>query len=95
MKSDAKSYYNKGKILSDVSRLEEAIECFNIAIQLNPNYDLAIFSKGTCLGKLGRFEEEFQCYETALLINPGNKEAKRNLLKQTNDSQSKKRKLHS
>jgi tetratricopeptide (TPR) repeat protein len=39
----------KGNILANLGRYEEAIKCYDKAIELNPNYALAIINKNNVL----------------------------------------------
>ena len=48
----------------------EAIETYNKAIEINPQFAEAWNNKGTALGNLGRFEEALIAYDKAIEINP-------------------------
>ena len=43
--SYAKAYYNMGNVLTDHSKLEEAIEAYNKALDINPDYESARVQK--------------------------------------------------
>ncbi len=65
------AYNNLGLVLSDQSAFEEAIRCFNRAIDLDPNYWYAYNHRATALWALGRREEARRDYETVKnLLNP-------------------------
>lgn len=60
----------KGVSLHGVRRHEEAIECFDKALETNPRYASAWLGKGTSMTSLGRWREAMTCYDRALEINP-------------------------
>ena len=49
---------------------QEAIEAFDRALALKPNYDLALRYKGETLRFLGRYEEALICLDRALAVSP-------------------------
>jgi predicted O-linked N-acetylglucosamine transferase (SPINDLY family) len=51
-------------------RPDEALQCVDRALQLNPNYAEAHFNRGTVLHELKRFDEALESYLRALQINP-------------------------
>lgn len=51
-------YYN---ILDDIKTLE----CFEKALELNPNDYISLFNKGNALHNLGRYEDAEECYKMA------------------------------
>ena len=81
-------WYNEGRFneliwLGDslyyLSKYNEAITCFDQAIQINPKHENSWYYKGRfneliwlgkSLSKLERFEEAIKCYEESLKINP-------------------------
>lgn len=70
-KPTAETWYNKGEALYEKERREEAIECYNKALELSPRSATALISKGHCLSELGRLEEALRCYEEGLRLTPG------------------------
>ena len=56
--NECDSYY-------DLGRYEEAIKCYNKAIETNPSNEEAWFTKALCLDNLGRYEEAIECYKKA------------------------------
>ena len=67
---DYNAWVTKGNSLSQLERHEEAIECYDKAIRIDPeNYD-AWFNKGNSLVKLERHEEAIECYDKAIRIDP-------------------------
>ena len=57
---------NKGCSLAELARNEEALECFNSAIPINPKFYPPYRGKLTALSKLGKHEERLECIEVAL-----------------------------
>jgi protein O-GlcNAc transferase len=48
----SEAYCNKGVSLISLEKYEEAIECFEKAIQIRPNYPLALQNYGSALVEL-------------------------------------------
>jgi tetratricopeptide (TPR) repeat protein len=59
--------YDKGILLYCTDKYEEAIECFDKIIAINPASKIAFGYKGLSLLKLKRNLEAIQCYEKALI----------------------------
>ena len=66
----AKAYYYKGMTLHDMIHYEEAIVCYDKAIEIDPSYSLAYNSKGFALKEMKRYEEAMICYNRAIEIDP-------------------------
>lgn len=56
-------YYKQGKF-------QEAIDCFDRVIEMEPGHYEAWNDKGICLKELGRYEEALQCFDRVLELNP-------------------------
>ncbi|MBI4972223.1 MAG: tetratricopeptide repeat protein [Candidatus Omnitrophica bacterium] len=61
---------NKGVSLSRLGRHQEAIACYDMAIEIDPEYVEAWHNKGSAWGKLGRYQEAITCFDKALEIDP-------------------------
>jgi len=61
---------NKGGALGNLGRYDEAIDCYDEALDINPRYADAWNNKGAALGNLGRYDEELACYDEVLDVNP-------------------------
>ncbi len=72
---DASSWFNRGFILDYQGRYDEAINAYDEAIKLDPNYAKAWNSKGTILGKQGKFDEAIKCFDEAIRLDPNDAEA--------------------
>src|SRR3972149_6635672 len=60
----------KGFSLGTLGKYQEAIECYDRAIEINQRYAEAWSNKGNALSGLGRHEEAIECYDRALGIDP-------------------------
>jgi serine/threonine protein kinase len=67
---DAAAWSNKGVGLLDLGRHEEALACFERAMELNSNLDTVWVCKGSALSHLNRLEEAVACCEHATVLNP-------------------------
>ncbi|HEY9601657.1 MAG TPA: tetratricopeptide repeat protein, partial [Allocoleopsis sp.] len=65
------TYYNLGLCFSQKSRLDEAIACFEKAIQIQPDFSQAYSDWGYALLKQGRLDEAIPCLKQAIKIQPG------------------------
>ena len=66
---------NKGTSLDTLGRHEEAIRCFDKALELDPRFVGAWSNKGNSLTDLGRNEEAILCCDKALELDPRNVDA--------------------
>ncbi len=61
---------DKGAALAKLGRYEEAISCYEHALEIDPKDAGAWSNKGATLGDLGRYEEMIFCCDHALEIDP-------------------------
>lgn len=61
--NDEYLWIEKGKSYSNRRKYEEALECYNKAIEINPSNPQAWFEKRHVLYNLGRFEELIELYD--------------------------------
>jgi tetratricopeptide (TPR) repeat protein len=61
---------NKGVSLSSLGRYQDAVVCYDKALQIDPSHAGSWHGKGFALSNLGRKEEAFACYDRALEIDP-------------------------
>jgi tetratricopeptide (TPR) repeat protein len=61
--------YNKGESLAGLKKYEDAIECFNKAIEIDPKYKTAWNNKGNVLNELNRHDDAVECYNKVAEID--------------------------
>ena len=59
---------NTGLALYEQEKYEEAIECYEKAIKLDPDYIYALNGKADCLMVLEEYEKAAECYEKAITL---------------------------
>jgi tetratricopeptide (TPR) repeat protein len=59
----------EGQALLDAQEAEKALECFDVALGLDPKHAEALVKKGGALEKLGRSDEAIACYDRAIEAN--------------------------
>lgn len=64
------SWNNDGVKLSKLGKFEEAIECYDKAIEINSNFFLAWANRGLALFNLKRYEEAIECFDKIIDIEP-------------------------
>ena len=64
------AHNNLGLLLENQGRIEEAMEHYHKAIQINPNFSEALNNLGVALAAKGRFDEAIENYHKAIQINP-------------------------
>jgi tRNA A-37 threonylcarbamoyl transferase component Bud32 len=67
---EARELMDKGYSLTELRRPEEALDAYNQAIALKPDYAWAWARKGRTLRLLNRYEEALACYDQAIEIQP-------------------------
>lgn len=75
----AKAYRNKGITLNSLGKFDLAIECYDKALEIDPNDYKSLLNKGVALDELGDFEEAIEHYDQIIsnlapLIEDGNEE---------------------
>ena len=64
------AWNNRGVVLHNLGRYEEALASYDKALELKADYHNAWDNRGTALGNLGRYEEALASYNKALELNP-------------------------
>ena len=67
---DASAYGNRGNVLDDLDRKDEALASYEKVIELNPKDALAYNNRGNVLDDLDRKDEALASYEKAIELNP-------------------------
>jgi predicted O-linked N-acetylglucosamine transferase (SPINDLY family) len=65
---NAPAYSNRGAVLNELKRFEEALDSCDRAIVIKPDYADAHYNRGNALSELKRFEEALVSYESAIEI---------------------------
>ena len=66
----AKAHNNWGVALVKTGRMQEAIEHYKQALQLDPNYPEAHSNLGVVLVQTGQTQEAIEHYKQALMLRP-------------------------
>jgi len=66
---NAQFFINEGISLYNLKKFNEALECSDEAIKINPSYDIAWYNKGVALDKLDHYDKAMECYDKASKIN--------------------------
>ncbi|MBW4679426.1 MAG: tetratricopeptide repeat protein [Microcoleus vaginatus WJT46-NPBG5] len=64
------TWFDKGMALQDEEKYAEALDCFQKAVKLKPDFIPAWVYQGITLEQLQRYEEAIACYNEAIKINP-------------------------
>jgi tetratricopeptide (TPR) repeat protein len=67
---DVADWVNKGLSLRALGRNDEAIDCFDNALDLDPACATAWLDKGVALGSTGRHEQSVSCYRRVVELDP-------------------------
>lgn len=71
MQSSAE-WYDQGNIKFMEGNYQEAIDCYDQALNLNPSNIDAWISKGNALNSMGFYDDAISCYDRALEMDPDN-----------------------
>jgi tetratricopeptide (TPR) repeat protein len=69
---DVDALSDKGAGLDSLGQYEEAIEYYDTALAIDPNYVNALYNKGVALGNLGRYQDAIKYYDKVLALEPNN-----------------------
>lgn len=69
---DAYYWYERGNDYLDNEKYIEALDAFNNAIILDPNFALSWYNKGVCHMWLNKYEEALDAFNTAIDLDPEN-----------------------
>jgi tetratricopeptide (TPR) repeat protein len=69
------SWYRKGvDLYYKHGKFQEAIQCFDRVLEIEPGHAGAWNGRGVCLKELGRYEEAIQCFDKVIALNPQDEE---------------------
>ena len=72
---DADAINRMGNAYIDIGKFDEALECYNKAIDIEKNNVDFLLNKGVVLMELGKFQEAVASFDRVLLKNPDNEDA--------------------
>jgi tetratricopeptide (TPR) repeat protein len=72
VKKDARYWFNKGALVSTYGNNKAAVQYFQKAIALDPNFSGAYFSQGVSYGQLGQYQKAIAQINRALKLEPQN-----------------------
>ena len=67
---EAWEWSNKGLSFNSLGRYDEAIQCQDKALEINPLFAIVWSNKGSSLDNSGRVKEAIGCYDNAIKIEP-------------------------
>lgn len=67
---DAKHFYNQGNDLYASKDYEKALEFYDKAVTIKPDYHQAWYNRGNALDELKRYQEAIESYDKAVAIKP-------------------------
>lgn len=67
-------YYNRGRVFHKQEKYEEAVEQFNLAIAIEPNYHSAIKKRAVACIELKRYKDALADFARALSLHPDDAE---------------------
>jgi len=67
---DAEEWLNKGNEFAERGNYKKALEAYDKAAEIDPQYVAAWHGKGFALGELKRYQEALEAYDKAAEINP-------------------------
>ncbi|KAJ8020614.1 Tetratricopeptide repeat protein 32 [Holothuria leucospilota] len=66
----AEAYNNRGQIKYLRVDFDEAVEDYNLALKLRPEYPVALYNRGQIHYRLGRFQQGIDDFEKVLNLQP-------------------------
>ena len=73
--NDAWGWRNKGGALYALGKYDEAIKCYDKAIEIDPNNPVVWNNKGLALNSLGKYDEAITSYDKAIERDPNDADA--------------------
>jgi len=78
MQPDLEDLIKKGQVLDSSKKYEEAIKCYDKAIEKNPKNAQIYVYKGNSLKNMYKLKEAINCYNIAIDLDPNNSMAIKN-----------------
>ena len=73
--NDVWGWRNKGGTLYFLGKYDEAIKCYDKAIEIDPDNSVVWNNKGLALSSLGKYDEAIKCYDKVIEIDPNDADA--------------------
>jgi tetratricopeptide (TPR) repeat protein len=73
--NNCRAFNNLGEALNNQGKVEEALQCFKQAVEINKTYAAGWANRGAALWKVGRGDEALANLNEALKLNPTDKQA--------------------
>ena len=73
--NDVWGWRNKGSTMYFLGKYDEAIKCYDKAIEIDPDNPVVWNNKGLALNSLGKYDEAVKCYDKAIEIDPDDADA--------------------
>ena len=70
-----------GNLLSEKGQVDEALACYQKAIELDPKYEVAHDNLGDVIKEMGQLDEGLACYQKAIELDPKYAAARSHLAK--------------
>ena len=67
---NARAYYNWGRTLAAVDRLDEAVEAYRESVRLDPFYASAYYNLGNVLAQLEQYDQAAEALQETLRLDP-------------------------
>ena len=77
--TDPDQYYKLGNMFSDQGKFEDAIENYDKALTLNPDFTSALLNMGNCYYMLKNYDKSIETFKRVVSIEPQNKIAIKSL----------------
>jgi tetratricopeptide (TPR) repeat protein len=68
------AFNNKAIALSALNKYEQAIQCFDKVIELNPDDHKGLYNKGMALFKLHKYDEAIKFFRKSITIYPNDRQ---------------------
>jgi len=75
LRSDPQEYISEGNLHYNLQQYEQAIQNYNKALELKPDFPKALYNRGIAYRYVGQYERAIQDYDKALELRPDYPEA--------------------